>query len=204
LPDPWAGVASRCIALAPGGSSSTRLYSRTGDRGDTGLTGGARVSKASARVRALGSYDELAAQLGVAEAFLTQRPEQQALLRRLTHEVFIANSEIASPGPLSKDSRRIETRHVQRLEAETDRLSASVDAVHSFVLPRGAPGGAHIQYARAVARRAERDLWALHAEEPQREVLLQWANRISSLLFALALAVNRAEGFAEIPPDYTV
>jgi cob(I)alamin adenosyltransferase len=118
--------------------------------------------------------------------------------------VFIANSEIASPGPPGKDVHRIEARHVKRLESETDRLSSTIDAVHSFVLPRGGPGGAHLQYARVVARRAERELWALHAEEPQREVLLQWANRMSSLLFALALAVNRAEGFTEIPPDYTV
>jgi cob(I)alamin adenosyltransferase len=95
-------------------------------------------------------------------------------------------------------------RHVQRLEAETDRLSATLDPVHSFVLPRGAAGGAHLQYARTVARRAERDLWTLHGEEPQREALLQWANRLSSLLFALALNVNRAQGFVEIPPDYSV
>ncbi len=152
----------------------------------------------------MGSYDELAAALGVAESFLPNRPEERALLRRLSHEVFIANSEIASPGPVAKDAHRIEPRHVHRLETETDRLSGSLDPMHSFVLPRGGPGGAHLQYARAVARRAERDLWALHAEEPQRETLLQWANRLSSLLFALALAVNRAEGFAEIPPDYTV
>ena len=152
----------------------------------------------------MGSYDELAAQLGVAEAFLTGRPEEQALLRRLSHEVFIANSEIASPGPTSKGAHRIESRHVRRLEEEIDRLAASVEGVHSFVLPRGGPGGAQLQYARAVARRAERDLWALHGEEPQREALLQWANRLSSLLFALALAINRAQGFAEVPPDYTV
>jgi cob(I)alamin adenosyltransferase len=76
--------------------------------------------------------------------------------------------------------------------------------VHSFVLPRGGPGGAHLQYARAIARRAERDLWALHEKEPQRETLLQWANRLSSLLFALALVINRADGFIEVPPDYTV
>ena len=190
--------------MASGGSNSTRLYSRTGDRGDTGLTGGSRVNKASARIGALGSFDELAAQLGVAEAFLPALPEEQALLRRLSHEVFIANSEIASPGPAGKNAHRLEARHVQRLEAETDRLSASLDPVHSFVLPRGGPGGAHLQVARVVARRAERDLWALHAEEPQREVLLQWANRLSSLLFAMALAVNRADGFTEIPPDYSV
>jgi cob(I)alamin adenosyltransferase len=140
----------------------------------------------------------------VAEAFLPDRAEEQALLRRLSHEVFIANSEIAAPGPAPKNAHRIEARHVQRLEAETDRLSASLDPMHSFVLPRGGPGGAHLQLARAVARRAERDLWGLHAEDPQRETLLQWANRLSSLLFALALAVNRSQGFAEISPDYTV
>ncbi len=152
----------------------------------------------------MGSYDELAAQLGVAEAFLADRPEEQALLRRLSHEVFLANSEIASPGNSSKGGHRIEARHVRRLEEETDRLSASLEAVHSFVLPRGGPGAAHLQYARAVARRAERNLWALNAAEPQREALLQWANRLSSFLFALALVVNRAHGFTEIPPDYTV
>ena len=155
-------------------------------------------------MRALGSYDELAAQLGVAEAFLSDRQEEQALLRRLSHEVFIANSEIASPGAAPKGGHRIESRHVRRLEEDADRLSASLDPFHSFVLPRGGPGGAHLQYARAVARRAERDLWALQAEEPQREALLQWANRLSSLLFALALVVNRTQGFSEIAPDYTV
>jgi cob(I)alamin adenosyltransferase len=140
----------------------------------------------------------------VAEAFLPDRPEERRLLRRLSHETFIANSEIASPGTPPKNSHRIEDRHVRRLEEETDRFSAALDPIHSFVLPRGTPGGAHLQLARAVARRAERDLWALHAEEPQREPLLHWANRLSSLLFALALAVNRAESFAEIPPDYSV
>ena len=152
----------------------------------------------------LGSFDELAAQLGVAEAFLPDRLEAQGLLRRLSHEVFLANSEIASPKQPAKNGHRIESRHVQRLENDTDRLSASLEPLHSFVLPRGGPGAAHLQYARAVARRAERDLWALHAEEGQREELLRWANRLSSLLFALALSVNRADGFAEIAPDYTV
>ncbi|MCI4353470.1 MAG: cob(I)yrinic acid a,c-diamide adenosyltransferase [Thermoplasmata archaeon] len=190
--------------MASGGSNSTRLYSRTGDRGETGLTGGARVTKTSARIRALGSYDELAAQLGVAEAFLPNRPEEQALLRRLSHEIFIANSELAAPGPTPKSSHRVETRHARRLEEDTDRLSASLEPIHSFVLPRGSPGGAQLQYARTLARRAERDLWTLHAEAPQREELLRWANRLSSLLFALALAVNRTEGFTEIPPDYSV
>ena len=116
----------------------------------------------------------------------------------------MANSEIALATAADSRGSRIETRHVRRLEDETDRLSSSLDPLHSFVLPRGGPGAAHLQYARAIARRAERDLWALHAKEPQRDALLMWANRLSSLLFALALSVNRAEGFAEIPPDYSV
>jgi cob(I)alamin adenosyltransferase len=128
----------------------------------------------------------------------------QGLLRRLSAEVFVANSEVGSPAGRPSAGRRIEARHVRRLEEETDRWSANLEPIHSFVLPRGKPGGAHLQYARVVARRAERDLWALHAEEPLPEELLQWANRLSSLLFALALAVNRADGFVEVPPDYSV
>ncbi len=126
------------------------------------------------------------------------------MLRRLSNEIFLANSEIAARAPLPDAARRIETRHVERLEGDADRLSAGLEPVRSFVLPRGSPGAAHVQYARTLARRAERELWALHAEEPQREPLLQWANRLSSTLFALALAVNQSEGFAETPPDYTV
>lgn len=144
----------------------------------------------------------MAAQLGVVEAFLPHQDEERAIVRRLSHEVFIANSEIAAPA--GKPAHRIEARHLNRLEQETDRLTATLDPVHSFVLPRGGPAGAQLHAARTVARRAERALWALHAEAPQREVLLQWANRVSSLLFALALEVNRAEGFVEIPPDYSV
>ncbi len=106
--------------------------------------------------------------------------------------------------PLPETARRIESRHVERLEADADRLSATLDPLRSFVLPRGSPGAAHLQLARTLARRAERELWGLHAEQPVRDPLLQWANRLSSLLFALALAINRSEGFEEIPPDYTV
>ncbi len=190
--------------MAAGGPNPTRLYTRNGDRGETGLLGGARVAKDAPRVRVFGAYDELASQLGVAEALLTGAPEELALLRRLSHEVFLAMSEVAAPAGSPRVTHRIGARHVERLEAETNRLAGSLLPAHSFVLPGGTPAAAQIHVARSVARRAERELWTLHREEPQSAELLQWANRLSSFLFALALSVNRREGVAETAPDYSV
>ena len=85
-----------------------------------------------------------------------------------------------------------------------DELTASVDPVRSFVLPCGRGGGAELHLARTVARRAERELWDLHRTEPVRGPLLRWANRLSDLLFALALDVNRRQTVTETPPDYSV
>jgi cob(I)alamin adenosyltransferase len=190
--------------VAAGGEDPTRLYSRTGDRGETGLVGGARVGKDSQRVRTYGTYDELVSQLGVAAETLSSRPEELALLRRLSHETFLAMAELATPHPSPSAGPRIGPRHVARLETDTERLGESIGALRSFVIPGGTLGAAQVHVARAVARRAERELWALHREEPQRAELLQWANRLSSVLFALALAINHGAGIAETPPDYSV
>lgn len=89
-----------------------------------------------------------------------------------------------------------------RLEEDTDRLTSALGPLKSFVLPRGTRVAAELHVARAVARRAERELWALHESEPLSPSLLHWANRLSSLLFALALTENRAAHRAEIPPEY--
>ncbi len=99
---------------------------------------------------------------------------------------------------------RIGARHVARLEAEIDRYSKDLTDLASFVLPGGAVVGAEIHVARAVARRAERGLWSLNESEPVPVELLTWANRLSDLLFALALWANRSAGAAETPPDYSV
>lgn len=166
--------------------------------------GGARVAKDSPRIRAFGTFDELAAQLGVAEATLGPAAAEAALLRRLEHELFVAMSELATPPSAAAPRHRIEERHVRRLESEIDRLSADLEPLHSFALPRGAPAAAQLHVARTVARRAERELWNLHGVEPQRAELLEWANRVSDLLFALALAANRTAAVPETPPDYAV
>ena len=190
--------------MATGDESIPRLYTRTGDRGTTGLAGGARVDKDSPRIRAYGTFDELGSQLGLVETGLSESlAEVRETIRRLQHELFIAQAELAvAPGARPPD-HRIEARHVARLESEIDRFDAAHPPLRSFVLPRGAPPAAQLHVARTIARRAERELWALHRTEPQRTELLQWTNRLSDLLFALALAANHRLGVTEVAPDYS-
>ena len=191
--------------MASGSESIARLYTRAGDRGDTGLVGGARVPKDAQRVLTYGTLDEVEALLGLvlAEISPTDSLVRPALIR-LQHEIFIVMSELATPPTAKPAAPRIESRHVTRLEQEIDRWTAGIDPIHTFVLPGGGRVGATLHLARTVMRRAEREAWRLHRQEPLRPVLLQWMNRVSDHLFAAALAVNRSEGRPETPPDYTV
>jgi cob(I)alamin adenosyltransferase len=93
---------------------------------------------------------------------------------------------------------------VRRLEGDIDRFTAALPPLTSFVLARGTPAASALHVARTVARRAERELWTLDEQETVPPELLQWTNRVSDLLFAMALCVNQAAGVAEVPPDYTV
>ena len=190
--------------MAAGDENIPRLYTRTGDRGTTGLAGGARVDKDSARIRAYGTFDELGAHLGLVSAGLPESlPEIRATVSRLEHELYIAQTELAASPGGKPPAVRIERRHVERLESDIDRFDAMHPELRAFVLPRGSPSAAQLHVARTVARRAERELWTLHREAPQRPELLQWTNRLSDLLFALALAVNHALGVTEVNPDYS-
>ncbi|HTP53364.1 MAG TPA: cob(I)yrinic acid a,c-diamide adenosyltransferase [Thermoplasmata archaeon] len=190
--------------MAAGGERIPRLYTRTGDRGTTGLAGGVRLDKESPRIRAYGTYDELGAQLGLSCALLPDSlGEIRAVVRRLQDEVFVAQAQLAAApgGPAPK--HRILARHTERLEREIDRFDAAHPAIRSFVVPGGSAPAAALHVCRTVSRRAERQLLALHREEPQPDELLAWANRLSDLLFALALATNHGLGVTETPPDYS-
>jgi cob(I)alamin adenosyltransferase len=187
--------------VAAGDENIPRLYTRTGDRGTTGLAGGARVEKDSPRIRVYGTFDELGAQLGVVETELPQ--EFRATILRVEHELYIAQSELAVAPGSKPPAHRIEARHVARLEADIDQFDAAHPELRSFVLPRGSRAAAELHVARTIARRAERELWTLNRTEPQRAELLQWTNRLSDLLFALALAANHALGVPEVAPDYS-
>lgn len=123
---------------------------------------------------------------------------------RLQHELYIAQSEIAVAPGTAPPKHRIEERHVRRLEGDIDRYSSTLPPLTGFVLPRGTRAGAMIHICRAVSRRAERSLWRLNREAPLRPEILQWANRLSDLLFAVALTVNRAQKFPETAPNYSI
>ena len=126
------------------------------------------------------------------------------MVRQLQHELFVAQSELAVPPSAPAPPHRIEARHVLGLESAIDRFDARHPPLHTFVLAGGSTAAAQFHVARTVARRAERELWRLHRSEAVRPELLQWTNRLSDLLFAMALAANAALGVAETAPDYTL
>ena len=191
--------------MAAGGESIPRLYTRTGDRGTTALAGGSRVAKDAPRIRTYGTYDELGACLGLVLAELPiELADIRDVVRRLEHEVYVAQAELASPSDRHRATHRITEAHVRRLERDIERFGGAQATIRSFVLPGGSRPAALLHLARATASRAERELWTIHRAEPISPALLQWANRLSSLLFALALATNHRLGIPEVPPDYSV
>jgi cob(I)alamin adenosyltransferase len=190
--------------VAAGGESIARLYTRSGDSGTTALAGGSRIDKDSPRIRAYGAFDELGACLGLVEVELPpELGKVREVVRRLESELFVAQAELASPPGKTKPRFRIEARHVERLESDIERFEGSHAKLHSFVLSGGSRPAALLHVARTVARRAEREVWALHRTEPLRSELLRWSNRLSGLLFALAVAVNHDLAVAEVAPDYS-
>lgn len=124
-------------------------------------------------------------------------------MRRLGHELFVAQAQLARDPSAPPPSVTIDAGRVERLERDIDRFDALHPPLTSFVLPGGSTAAASLHVARTVARRAEREVVALHRVEPVDASLLAWANRVSDLLFALALAANHAEGVPEVPPDYS-
>lgn len=165
----------------------SRLYTRTGDDGSSGLADGQRLSKASLRLETIGTVDELNSWLGIIAA--SQIPASEAeLIQRLQHELFDLGAELAMPG-----GTRLQEAQVSRLEAAIDDLSSRVAPFKPFILPGGSLPAAQAHVARTVCRRAERAWVALQqAEEPVNPVTGRYLNRLSDLLFALARALNAA------------
>lgn len=164
-----------------------RIYTRTGDRGETGLYGGSRTRKDNARIVALGEVDEANAALGVARAVLGASADLDPLLEGLQHRLFDLGADLAAPGAQG----RIGQSHVDRLETAIDRLEQDLAPLRAFILPGGTAAAAALHLARAVVRRAERALVAVPDANP---VALAYLNRASDLLFVAARHANRAEG----------
>jgi len=177
----------------------TRVYTRTGDEGTTSLGAGERVSKASPRVEAYGTVDELNSQVGAALAAGLVEPVA-APLRRIQNDLFHLGSDLCIP-EAEKERRpapRIEARHVEDLERLMDRLSEELAPLENFVLPGGSPGAAQLHVARTVCRRAERLLVALSKREPVGEFTIPYLNRLSDALFVLARYENGKRGVPDV------
>lgn len=165
-----------------------KIYTRTGDQGQTGLIGGARVRKDHPRVAAYGDVDELNCWLGWAAAALPKAsPPLRATLARLQEELFHLGAALATPP--ERSPRPLPGAWARRLESEIDEMTAELPALRNFILPGGAEAGCRLHLARAACRRAERAVVALGAEAPAGAVL--YLNRLSDHLFTAARWANR-------------
>ena len=176
-----------------------KLYTKTGDDGTTGLFGGARVPKASARVDAYGTVDETNAVIGVARA-TGLGPAIDGVLELVQHDLFVVGAELACvPDRVSKlKMTLVAAVDIERLERAIDEADAACAPLKSFVLPGGSPQAASLHLARTVCRRAERCVLALH-DVPARKEVVVYLNRLSDLLFVLARRANVVAGVSDVP-----
>jgi cob(I)alamin adenosyltransferase len=169
-----------------------KIYTRTGDQGTAGLVDGSRVSKAGARMAAIGAVDEANAAIGVSIAWL----EDESLgnqLRRIQNDLFDLGADLATPREV-EGALRIVSGQVERLEQEIDVMNADLEPLRSFILPGGSPGVAALHLARTVVRRAERSAFRLSEAESANPNALAYLNRLSDLLFVAARFVASKEG----------
>ncbi|WP_312487389.1 cob(I)yrinic acid a,c-diamide adenosyltransferase [Sphingomonas sp.] len=166
----------------------TKIYTRTGDAGTTGLVDGTRRSKADARLIAIGEVDEANSAIGV--ALLSIDGPLAEDLTRIQNDLFDLGADLATPGDV-EGALRILPEQVARLEDQIDTMNARLLPLTSFILPGGSPAAAHLHLARAIARRAERAGVALGEHEPINPSALAYLNRLSDWLFVAARAVNK-------------
>ena len=178
----------------------TKLYTRRGDEGETSLGGERRVPKDSLRVTAIGAVDELNSFIGVALAVPGSVSARLAeMLWPIQNELFHLGADLCF---VEEDKPKytlpqIEARHIETLEHWVDELNGVVGPLANFILPGGSPGSAHLHTARAVCRRAEREVIALAREEAIGPWVVAYLNRLSDLLFAMARYENKQHGVPE-------
>ncbi len=174
--------------------AKSRLYTRTGDRGETALFGGDRVPKDHPRVEAYGSVDELNSALGVAASFVRQR-RVVAALQSIQNDLLHLGSDLAAQSGSGADNRRTFTdpeNRIANLERLVDEYDAKLPRLRTFILPSGSQAGALLHLARSVCRRAERAVVRLSRREDVNPDAIAYLNRLSDLLFVLARYVNKA------------
>lgn len=177
-----------------------KIYTKTGDDGTTGLFGGDRVQKHAARVDAYGTVDETNATIGVARAEGLAEPLDRTLAA-VQDALFVVGAELACvPGKEDKlGLALVGEAHIHALEAAIDAAEEGLEPLRTFILPGGTKAAAALHLARTVCRRAERQVSDLAVNQPVRNELLVYLNRLSDLLFVLARSANRSAGIADVP-----
>ena len=168
----------------------SKIYTKTGDSGETGLGDGSRVSKTSLRIAAIGAVDETNSAIGVAR--LDAEGDADAMLSRIQNDLFDLGADLSAPedGRKAEGRLRVSGAQVERLEREIDTMNETLSPLTSFVLPGGTALAAHLHLARAIARRAEAAIVALAAKEKINDSALHYANRLSDHLFVMARTAN--------------
>jgi len=175
------------------GHRLSKIYTRTGDDGTTGLGDGSRVPKTHARIEAYGTVDEANSAIGVILAVPNLPAAVSEALTQIQHELFDLGGELAVPG-----YRAIQDSHIDQLEQCLDRFNEPLPPLKEFILPGGGPAAAACHVARAIARRAERNAWALAQSEDVAPQVTRYLNRLSDLLFVVARVLARHENGQEV------
>jgi cob(I)alamin adenosyltransferase len=182
----------------------SKLYTRSGDDGTTGLFSGARVSKNHPRIDAYGTVDEFNAVLGLCISGTSAKDETAVIgtiLRQVQSRMFDIGADLATPEGASNEAKivRIGDSHVGEIEGWIDQIDGRNEPLRNFVMPGGSELAARLHLARTICRRAERLIVALAHTEPVGEPLLQYINRVSDLLFAMARLSNKLSGVEDTP-----
>lgn len=172
-----------------------KIYTRTGDKGETSLVNGHRVSKHSIRPTAFGTVDEVNSTIGICRLHTAKIADKafDAMLTRIQNDLFDLGADLATPigEERAGEALRVTDKQVERLEVEIDAMNSSLQTLNSFVLPGGQEAAAYVHLARAMTRRAERDMTRLSVEEPVGEAAMQYINRLSDHLFVMARSINQ-------------
>jgi cob(I)alamin adenosyltransferase len=183
----------------------TKVYTRTGDNGETALVGGKRVPKDSARIEAYGTIDELNSIVGLARAFNDEKLSEgeahrflDLVLRQIQDELFDLGSELATPPDFFQEGMyRVGEREVKKIEQLIDECQKSLEPLKSFILPGGGKLGAYLHQCRTVCRRAEREILRLSRAEELSEWPVKYVNRLSDLFFVLSRWISKQTGEEE-------
>ena len=180
-----------------------KIYTKTGDRGETGLFDGSRVPKYAPRVEAYGEVDELNAVLGMVLSFIRDDEELRSCVLHVQRDLFVVGAHLADPTARVEAKRgekaSLTEQKVTQLEHWIDQFEEQLAALRQFILPGGSKGGATLHYARTVCRRAERRIAALSEQIEVSPVILTYMNRLSDFLFVAARLENARQNRPEIP-----